>query len=319
MVNLGIDIGGTKIAAGVVDEQGRVLARSRRQTPTVNPTDIDLAIADLYHELSQSYPIKDIGVAAAGFVSSDRSTILTAPNLPWRDYPLGRRVAARLPVGCAVVVENDANAAAWGEHVFGLGRGGSVSLMVTIGTGIGGGIISNGDLQRGAFGAAAEVGHMTVVQDGLRCGCGNLGCWEAYGSGTALVAHAERALLDRPGQGAALRRIRAAAGVLTGPDIAAAAAQGDPLSIELFHTLGDWIGRGLASLTALIDPDVIIVGGGVADSDELLMPSIRRAYSARLTGGQHRPHASIVAASLGNDAGLVGVASLAGMRRTGAI
>lgn len=319
MVNLGIDIGGTKIAAGVVDDAGRVLVRSRRETPTGDPTHIDLVVADLYHELSRSHRIRHVGLAAAGFVSSDRSTIFTAPNLPWQGYPLGRRVAALLPKDCAVVVENDANAAAWGEHVFGLHQRGAVSVTVTIGTGIGGGIISDGKLLRGAFGAAAEVGHFTVVQDGLPCGCGNLGCWEAYGSGTALVAHAERALLERPEHGAKLRRLRAAAGVLTGPHIAQAAALGDALSIELFHTLGDWIGRGLASLAALIDPDVIIVGGGVAESGELLLPSIRRTYFAKLTGGKQRPHASIVGASLGNDAGLIGVASLAGMHRAGTI
>ncbi|MGC0239648.1 ROK family protein [Arthrobacter sp. SD76] len=198
MPNIGIDIGGTKIAAGVVDDDGRILARSRCETPISGPAEIDQAIADLYGELSTYGTIENVGLAAAGFVSSDRSTVLTAPNLPWQNYPLGERVAALLPQGCAVVVENDANAAAWAEHIYGPGPSGSVSLMVTIGTGIGGGVISGGALMRGAFGAAAEVGHLTMVQEGLPCGCGKLGCWEAYGSGTALVSNAQKALQERP-------------------------------------------------------------------------------------------------------------------------
>ncbi|MCC2028874.1 ROK family glucokinase [Microbacterium sp. YMB-B2] len=320
MARLGIDIGGTKIAAGVVDDAGRIVQRARRSTPTTNPADIDRTIADLYRELSPAADIRQVGLAAAGFVSSDRSTVLTAPNLPWRRYPLGEQVAALLPSGIDVVVENDANAAAWGEHPHGAGEPAGVSLMITVGTGIGGGIVSNGELQRGAFGAAAEVGHLTVVQDGRRCGCGKLGCWEAYGSGTALLDVANRELEGARADGRALRARRDAdGGVLTGQHIADAASAGDPLASRLFAETAEWIGRGLASLTAILDPEVIVVGGGVADSEDLLIPGVRTAYASRVSGSEDRPAAQIVAASLGNDAGLIGAAALARTSRTGGL
>ena len=312
MIKLGIDIGGTKMAAGVVDDDGRILARARRATPTSDPAAIDQAIADLYLELSSYGTIQHVGLAAAGFVSSDRSTVLTAPNLPWHNYPLAERVAALLPAGCVVVVENDANAAAWGEHLYGPVGGTSTSLMITLGTGIGGGIVSGGSLMRGAFGAAGEVGHFTVVQDGLSCGCGNLGCWEAYASGTALVENARRAIRARPEEATALLRFTEGKDhSLTGRNIADAALSGDPLCLELFDTLGDWIGRGLASIASILDPEVIIIGGGVAESKGLFLQRIGDVFQSHLSSRDQRPQAQIFAASLGNDAGLVGVAALA--------
>lgn len=300
------------MAAGVVDNDGRILAKATRATPTSDPAAIDQAIADLYLELSSHGTIQHVGLAAAGFISSDRSTVLTAPNLPWQDYPLAERVAALLPAGCVVVVENDANAAAWGEHVYGPVGGTSMSLMITLGTGIGGGIVSGGSLMRGAFGAAGEVGHFTVVQDGLSCGCGNLGCWEAYASGTALVENARRAIRARPDEATALLRFTEGGDhSLTGRNIADAALSGDPLSLELFDTLGDWIGRGLASLASILDPEVIIIGGGVAESKGLFLQRIGDVFQSHLSGRNQRPKAQLFAASLGNDAGLVGVAALA--------
>ena len=190
---IGVDIGGTKIAAGVVDEDGTILAKTRRDTSPDDVAGIDKAIAEVYLELSGSYEIGAVGVAAAGFVSADRSSVLFAPNIAWRDYPLRQKVQAILgDEDVLIVVENDANAAGWAEFQFGAARDVDDMLMLTVGTGLGGAIVSNGKLVRGAWGVAAEVGHMRVVPGGHYCGCGHEGCWGAVRLG-------QRAGPGRPG------------------------------------------------------------------------------------------------------------------------
>ena len=189
---IGVDIGGTKVAAGVVDDDGRILARLRRDTPAHDPAKTEDVIADCIGELSAEHEIEAAGLGAAGFVDAARSTVLFAPNLAWRNEPL--RAAVEQRTGLPVVVENDANAAAWGETRFGAGHGQPHTVTLTVGTGLGGGVVLGGELVRGAFGAAAEVGHVNLVPDGRPCGCGLRGCWEQYASGRALVHEArERA------------------------------------------------------------------------------------------------------------------------------
>ena len=195
---IGVDIGGTKIAAGVVDEDGEILAQTRRDTSPDDAAGIDKAIADVYAELSQSYEVKAMGLAAAGFVSADRSSVLFAPNIAWRDYPLRERVAALVRDDVTIVVENDANAAGWAEFRFGAGRDVDDMLMLTVGTGLGGAIVTDGKLVRGAWGVAAEIGHMRVVPGGHYCGCGHEGCWEQYASGSALVRDAQATIIIQP-------------------------------------------------------------------------------------------------------------------------
>ena len=206
-LTVGIDVGGTKIAGGVVDEQGTILNTARRESPATDSYAIERGIEELVSELRGSHDIEAVGVGAAGFVDVRRSTVMFAPNLAWRDEPLRADLEKRL--GLPVIIENDANAAAWGEFTFGAGEDVDDSLLVTVGTGVGGGIVLNGQLHRGAFGVAAEIGHMRVVPDGRICGCGNRGCWEQYASGSALVRDARdqaregsliaRSLLDRAG------------------------------------------------------------------------------------------------------------------------
>jgi glucokinase len=180
---IGVDVGGTKVAAGVVDDDGRILARLRRDTPAHDPAKTEDVIAEAIAELSAEHEVEAAGLGAAGFVDAARSTILFAPNLAWRNEPL--RAAVEQRTGLPVVVENDANAAAWGETRFGAGHGQPHTVTLTVGTGLGGGVVLGGELFRGAFGAAAEVGHVTLVPDGRPCGCGNAGCWEQYASGRA--------------------------------------------------------------------------------------------------------------------------------------
>ncbi|MGB8652728.1 MAG: ROK family protein, partial [Mycobacteriales bacterium] len=181
---IGVDVGGTKVAAGVVADDGTVLATTRRPTPSYSPDDVEHTIADVVTELRRDHDVEAVGLGAAGFIDVDRSTVLFAPNLAWRDEPLRDEVAKL--IGLPVVVENDANAMAWGEYRFGAGRGHDHLVCVTVGTGIGGGIVLDGRLYRGRFGIGAEFGHVQVVPGGRRCGCGQRGCWEQYCSGRAL-------------------------------------------------------------------------------------------------------------------------------------
>lgn len=175
-LTIGVDIGGTKVAAGIVDARGTILATTRRDTPAEDPMQTADVIADAVRELVACHDAVAIGLGAAGFVDAERSRVMFAPNLAWRDEPL--RAAIEQRVGLPAVVENDANAAAWAEARFGAGRGEDSVVVITVGTGIGGGIVVDGRLVRGRFGVAAEIGHISVVPDGRRCGCGLQGCWE---------------------------------------------------------------------------------------------------------------------------------------------
>ncbi|QTE28362.1 ROK family glucokinase [Pengzhenrongella sicca] len=309
---IGVDIGGTKIAAGVVDEDGNILARTRRVTEPDDAASIDRAVCEVYVELSEQFEVGAIGVAAAGFVNAERSTVLFAPNIAWRDYPLQENVRALLKSDIRVVVENDANAAGWAEFRFGAGRDVKDMLLLTVGTGLGGAIVVGGNLVRGAWGVAAEVGHMRVVPHGHICGCGNEGCWEQYASGSALVRDAQAAMVKHPERAVTLLGLAGGeVSGLRGPHITMAAKLGDPLATELLAELGRWIGEGSASVAALLDPAVVVIGGGVGAADELLLGPARYAYAHSLSARGYRPFAEFKVASMGNDAGIVGAADLA--------
>ena len=309
---IGVDIGGTKIAAGVVDEEGKLLATTRRDTSPDDVASIDRAIADVYAELSAEHEVGAIGLAAAGFVAADRSGVLFAPNIAWRDYPLRDNVAALIKDDVRVVVENDANAAGWAEFRFGAARDVDDMLMLTVGTGLGGAIVVSGELVRGAWGVAAEIGHMRVVPGGHYCGCGHEGCWEQYASGSALVREAQaQAVVDPEAAARLLELARGDIEKITGPHVTKAAQEGDPLAVRLLAELGRWVGEGSASVAALLDPGLIVVGGGVASAGELLLGPARKGFAEQLSARGHRPEANIVVASMGNDAGMVGAADLA--------
>lgn len=310
---IGVDIGGTKIAAGVVDEDGRIVARARRRTAAADPAEIDEAVADLFLELSTGYEVGALGIAAAGFVGSDRRTVRFAPNVAWREYPLRDRVVERIGrADLAVVVENDANAAGWAEFRFGVGRDVGDMLLLTVGTGLGGAIVVEDRLVRGAWGVASEVGHMRVVPDGHLCGCGQRGCWEQYASGSALVREARAVAASQPAR--AVRLLELAGGdpaAITGPMVTAAAHEGDALATALLAEVGRWVGAGSATVAALLDPELVVIGGGVADAGDLLLEPAHAAFLAHLSGRGFRPEARFALASAGNDAGIVGAADLA--------
>jgi glucokinase len=309
---IGLDIGGTKIAAGLVSAEGTILAEARCDTPAQDPDRIAHDAATLIAELADGteQEVVGVGVACAGFVNRTGSHVLFAPNLAWRDEPLKQRLEAL--VRYPVTIENDANAAAWGEFRFGAARQADDMVLLTIGTGVGGGIVNDSKLLRGAYGVGGELGHMRVVPGGIRCGCGNRGCWEQYASGNALLREARELVSSGTPHGAALAD--ACGGdpqKLRGRDVTEVAQAGDPAAVELIADLGTWIGEGAASVAAILDPELIVIGGGVAEAGDLLLEPIRAAYARQLTGRGHRPMAEIVPATLGNDAGLIGAAAIA--------
>jgi len=307
---IGVDIGGTKIAAGVVDQEGRIVASTRRDTPAEDPSKTLDAIADAIRELTSKHVCIGVGLGAAGFVDEKRSTVMFAPNLAWRDEHL--RTSLERMLELAVVVENDANAAAWAEARFGAARGESHAVVLTVGTGIGGGIVIDGELVRGRYGVAAEVGHLNVVPDGRRCGCGLQGCWEQYGSGSALEQDAQEQAVVSPAMAVELLKLAdGRAENITGEMVTQAAKAGDVAALWCFDELGKWLGRGIAQLAAILDPGVFVIAGGVSAAGELLLARTETVFHKYLTGRGHRPTAEVRIAELGPDAGIVGAADLA--------
>ncbi|GAA4766753.1 ROK family glucokinase [Actinomycetospora chibensis] len=309
-LTVGVDVGGTKIAAGVVDDDGKLIASTRRETPATDTHLVLEGIADAVRELGSHHQIEAVGIGAAGFVDAGRATVLFAPNLAWRDEDLKAELSSRLDL--PVVVENDANAVAWAESRFGAGRDHDDLVAITIGTGIGGGIISSGRLLRGGYGVAAEIGHITMVPYGRRCGCGLQGCWEQYGSGRALVTEAREIARHSPAFAAGL--LAMAGGdpeAITGEMVTACAQQGDVGGLHCFDEIGRWIGLGLAQLAAVLDPTLFVLGGGVSAAGDLLRERVEAMFRGNLTGRGHRPVAEVRLAELGWESGMVGAADLA--------
>ena len=232
MLSLGVDIGGTKILAGAVSESGEVLSEHRVPSPAQNPEQMVATVANLIERvISEVGEVAAIGVAAAGFINLEGSKVLYAPNLNWRNEPLQQRISER--IGRSVVVENDANAAGWAEFRFGAAKEHNSMAMLTLGTGVGGAVVDGGRLMRGGYGIAGELGHITVVRDGLLCGCGRLGCVEQYASGTALLRSANQLADSSDPLGARVRQLRDQAGQLSGHEAYQAVSENDPGALML--------------------------------------------------------------------------------------
>ena len=313
-LTIGVDVGGTKVAGGVVDEEGKILASDRHETPARSVDAVIETIASVIETLRAEHDVEAVGIGMPGFVDQTRSRVLVAPNLSgWKNQPLREQMEER--VGLPVVVENDANAAAWGEVAYGAGRGESEVVCVTVGTGVGGGVILGGELQRGRFGVAAEIGHIELVPDGRLCGCGQRGCWEQYASGNALVRDArERASEDRFAAADMLALGDGTPEGIKGEHVTAAAKAGDPVALAAFAELGWRLAEGMADLAAILDPGLFVLGGGVSEAGDVLLTPVRVNYVEQLTGGFARPIAPVHVAELGNAAGMVGVADLARRR-----
>jgi glucokinase len=306
---IGVDVGGTSVRAGVVNGYGTVLDTARAPTPT-GETALEEAIISVVGTLVARHPVAAVGLAVAGFVATSRRSVMFAPHLSWRHAPVADRIATAL--GLPVVLEHDANAALLAEYRFGAARRARVAVLVAIGTGIGGALLLGGVPFRGAHGVAPELGHLCLVPGGRPCSCGKSGCWERYCSGTALSVTAVELLARHPGRSTVLAR--EAAGdprAVTGRKVAAAARDGDPLAQLAMGELARWLGEGLALVADVYDPEMIVIGGGVSESAPLFLDDARDHYQSAITGAGYRPLARIRTAQLGDDAGLVGAATLA--------
>jgi glucokinase len=307
-VRVGVDIGGTKVLAGVVDDAGVVMTTARRSTPgrRVLARQVEDALVDAILEAAGGRPLEGVGVAAAGFVDALGERVMFAPHLPWQGEPLRDLLQDRLD--CMVILDNDANCAARAEAHFGAARDVSSALMITMGTGIGGALLLDGRVQRGWNGMAGEFGHMQVVPEGRPCECGRTGCWEQYSSGNALVRVARSLMTEQPSMLDDMAEGNP--GRVTGPMVTAAAEDGDLVARQAFASVGDWLGVGTANLVAAFDPELVVIGGGVAAAGDRLLNPARHALQRTLVGAAHRMSPRVVHAQLGPDAGMVGAALL---------
>lgn len=309
MLTVGVDVGGTSIRAAVVDGAGQVLDSIRLPTPH-SARALDDGLDRAVRELAGRHRVGAVGLAVAGFVDLDRTTVRFAPHLPWVDTPVGKRLSERLEL--PVILEHDANSALWAEHRFGSAAGGHNVVLIAIGTGIGAALLIDGRLYRGSHGIAPELGHLTVVPDGRACPCGNRGCWERYCSGRALADTAVEMLAADPSRSTILAREAALdPGSLTGRRVAAAAQDGDRLAQAAVADFARWLGVGLAAVGDIYDPDLVVIAGGVSSSAPLYLDEAREHYAAAVTGAGYRPLARIRTTQLGEAAGLIGAAELA--------
>lgn len=306
---LAIDIGGTKLAAGIVDGSGSILARG--EVPTLaaeGPERVLDRIVRLANDVlgapgGSADAIQRIGIGCAGPVDRQAGLILNPPNLPgWVRVPLVERIEKAL--GRPAVLENDANAAALGEFRYGAGKGASSLVYLTVSTGIGGGIILDGKIWHGVKDGAGEVGHMTLLPDGPLCGCGNRGCLEALASGPAIARRAREALAtERPSR---LREV----GDFTAADVVRLAQEGDALAAEVWDETVRYLGLGVAAIVTILAPGRVVIGGGVAKAGDFLFAPLRREVRrrVRLVAVESVP---ILPAALGPDVGILGAAAVA--------
>jgi glucokinase len=304
-----VDLGGSKILSVIAQGDGRRLGEDRRPTDAEAGQEVVLEriVSSLEEALAKAGlrqgDLAAVGICSPGPCDIDAGVLSSAPNLPgWRDVPICRYVEERL--GVPARLENDANAAALGEHVYGAGRGCRHLIYITVSTGIGGGLIIDGRLYRGATGVAGELGHMTIEPDGPLCGCGNRGCLEALASGTAIAARGEE-LVAQGGSA----RLAQEEGELTAETVSCAADQGDIACQGIIRRAGYYLGVGLASYVNIFNPEVIIIGGGLTKAGELLLGPARAEMAARamreaLKAVQLKP------AELGDYAGVMGMVAL---------
>lgn len=303
---IGLDIGGTKIAGFRVRDDGQVLDRRTVSTPAQDSeATVDTAIAVAKELVTDD--VRAVGIGAAGMVDH-HDVVRYSPNLSYRNLPIGGRVGEALGLPC--VADNDANAAAWGEFRVGAGREVDDMLLVTIGTGIGGGIVSGGRLIHGANGFAGEIGHIIVEPGGPLCGCGNRGCWEQVASGTAVERNGKLAAARHP---ASLLAALADGDPdrVTGRTVTEAARRNDEVALGILAGVGRRLGEGMAGLVNVLDPELVVVGGGAIEAGELLLGPARSVFRQSVEAPEYRPDVPVRAAELANDAGGIGAALLA--------
>lgn len=302
MATIGIDIGGTSVRAAIISADGEVLTSLRDATPHTERETEDLLVT-LITKLSATLPVTAVGLAVAGFISADRQRVMFAPHLAWRDADVPRRISERVEM--PVVLEHDVNAATWAEYRLGAAAGSPIALLIALGTGIGAGLITGGRLYRGAFGVAPELGHITVVPGGRPCPCGKRGCWERYCSGTALADTARENMAT--GEAPVLWRLcEGDPSTITGTMVSIAATEQDPAALAAMDELGRWLAAGLSLVTDVLDPETIVIGGGVSSAAGMFLPLAVSEFGSLITGAGHRPLPRIELARFGDRAAVIG-------------
>jgi glucokinase len=305
---IGADLGGTKLLLGVLDPDSKVVWESRERSTGQDEDDlVELLVREVEEARAARGGVKAVGLGIPATIDHDKGLAVSAVNLPIDNLPVRDLVAER--TGLPVFVDNDANLAALAEHRFGAARGARQAVMLTIGTGIGGGLILGGELYRGATGAGAELGHVVIEMDGPRCqgNCPNRGCVESLASGTALGREGREAAQREPGS--ALGKLLVAGTEIDGRAVTEAALEGDEIAIGVVALIGRRLGVALSSFANVFEPETIVIGGGVMAAGDLLLEPARRELEARALPPMNRT--PVVAAELGYDAGMVGAAAMA--------
>lgn len=309
-LTIGIDIGGTKVLGGVVDSTGNIIDSARRVTPVAGGKELITTIIEVVKEFKSKHEIAGVGISIAALISADQGTVVGAPNIA-NLSKLNFVAELKKEFNIPIIAENDANAAMWAEYKFGAARGFNPVMFFIIGTGMGGGLVIDDKLFRGANGIGAEFGHMIVQQNGVLCGCGTKGCIEQYASGSALMRYAKEGITANPAKGKVILDLAGGSVTgLTGAILTKAALAGDELAIAAFKQQADWLGSACASFSLILNPAAIVIGGGVVDAGELFLAPVREAMNRYMPfAGTHTPP-KIIAAKFGNDAGLIGAADL---------
>ena len=313
---IGVDVGGTKIVAALVDAEGTVHAQLRDEHRGADHDEVVDRVVAFVQELAAlageqgARGVAGVGVAVAAFLTADRLEVREAANLRWPTSRLAERLTKR--IGLPVALENDADAAAWGEWRFGAGRDARCLLLVTLGTGVGGGVVADGRLFTGGNGLALEIGHLQVERGGRECPCGAHGCLEQYASGAALGRVARAAASEDPAAAALLLELSGGdEDAITGALVGAAAERGDAVALGACRTIGGWLGLGLAQSCAILDPSLILIGGGASAAGPVILEEARVALRRHVGAPNVRPDVPIRLAALGDAAGLVGAADRA--------
>ncbi len=315
---IGVDMGGTKILSAVVDAEGQILATAKMPTQAKDETSIVIdRISDCIKEAFQKSDvsadtIRAIGIGAPGPLDPETGVVIFAPNLGWKDVPLKTELEAR--IGIPTFVDNDVNVGTLGEHTYGAGRGVQNIVGIFVGTGIGGGIIMNGELFHGASKTAGEIGHIIVQEGGPKCGCGNRGCLEALASRTAMTKGLQNAIIKKGKKSVITKLTDGDLQQIRSGTLAKALRNKDKLTQKIFKKTTKYLGVGIGSIVNFLNPEMIVLGGGVVEAlDEGFIKKIRKAAKKyalpdTLKGVQ------IVRAQLGDDAGVLGAAALARQR-----
>ena len=311
MYYIGVDLGGTNIAAGVVSEDWKLVVKSSVKTNVDDPDALVKDMADLIKKVISDAgisvsDIKSIGIGSPGTIDSKNGVVVYANNINFHNFPLAEKLKKFIDL--PVFMSNDANVAALGEFVAGGAKEYNSAVMVTLGTGVGGGIILDGKIWEGYKSAGAEIGHTVIAVDGEQCSCGRKGCWEAYSSATALIRDTKRAIEKNPSS--LMAEIAENDGKVSGKTAFSAAKKGDSVAQEVIDNYIKHLAEGIANILNLIAPDVVLLGGGIAYEGENLLVPLRKKVKSLVYGTDDSMHGEIKSATLGNDAGIIGAAAL---------